>query len=133
MLNMDDETSNYNKALEDFSSMSRREILIRLGDSVLSQDSIGFFEPSIKQSTDAGKKYLADNYHSIKSFICENKSEIASKKNHAAAAILDILITYLHGLPVVFASLYIADYTVEKFCESNKNDFIRSLDDGLFL
>jgi hypothetical protein len=53
---------NYIKTIESHSPLSRREILIRLGDSILNQDSVGFASPTIKQCTDAGKKYFADNY-----------------------------------------------------------------------
>lgn len=125
---MDDNFNQYVKSIEHFSKLSRREILIRLGDSVITQDSIGISAPTIKQCQDAAKKYFSENYTGIKSIICKNKGLIQSKETHVAAAIMDILMKFYGGLPIIFASLYVADYTVDKFCESVKEDFIISLD-----
>jgi hypothetical protein len=126
----DDNFDQYVKSIDKLSSLSRREILIRLGDAVLTQESIGLSAPTVKQSRDAAKKYLVENYHQMKSIICENKNKIASKESHAAAAILDVLIAHVGGLPAVFAALLIADYTVDKFCASTIDGFIGNLDHG---
>lgn len=127
---MDDSLNQYNKSINTFSSLSRRDILIRLGDAVLTQGTIGLSSPTVKQCLDAAKNYLTENYNQMKSLICQNKINIMSKENTAVASILDLLIAHFGGLPSVFASLYIADYTIDKFCESAEEDFIRGLDNG---
>jgi hypothetical protein len=117
---MRNKNTDYYLALEKYSSLSRRDIMIRLAVILQQQDSLTLGPSTIKTHLDISKKYLIQNYAWMKDIICASKEKIMTKKHAAAASILDLIIGQCGGMPAVFVALYIVDYGVDKFCNQEK-------------
>lgn len=113
--------------LDAYLNMSNNDILVKIGSYAISEDCFFSDSPSISDIYKAAISWFEQNYPNLKTTICSNKDILRCRRNEAIYTLLDFYISYNGFLPFVFASIYVADYGLEKFCNSTKIDFINSL------
>lgn len=113
--------------LDAYLNMSSNDILVKIGSYAISDECFFSDSPSISDIYKAAISWFEQNYPNLKTTICNNKDILRCKKNEAIYTILDFYIGYNGFLPFVFASIYVVDYGLEKFCKSMKTNFIDSL------
>jgi len=118
---------NHKFDISSYLCLSREELIIRMGTSALTEDCLFSDVPTKSEIIAAAGAWFEKHYDEIKTTICENKHKLRNRRNETIYSTIDLLIAIHGGLPIVFASIYLIDYGIERFCETQRSKFLQDL------
>jgi len=112
------------KVIDSHLLLSGKDIATRLGAAVLNEEVLYCAIPTKQEIVSAITSWITKVYTKAKSTVCKNKEVITGKRNNAAYALVDLLLSLNKQIAVVCLSIAIVDYGVEEFCAGKADIFV---------